>query len=272
MAVVRLTGLFDVDRAVIGTWLKLDTCETVEIAAAAGLDFVIIDLEHALISTRTLTAMLAIAEALALPVLVRVPDHSGVMAKVVLDNGAAGIVVPSVETVAEAESVVSGIRFPPVGRRGLSTSARAGRWGQVEHSAYMGSQNRDTALLVQIESPRAVQEATRIGAVPGVDGLLIGPADLSASLWPAGPDRVATLLETLEKSCAENGIYLGTAAGQDVQQARRLLRRGYRMLAMSSDAVLLRHAASALRTGLVRTDGYEQQLFSGEEATDERLT
>ncbi|MEU9888199.1 aldolase/citrate lyase family protein [Sphaerisporangium sp. NPDC051011] len=233
----------------IGTWLKLDTFETVEIAAAAGLDFVIIDLEHSLISTSTLSAMLSIAGALDLKALVRIPDHASSVAKVALDNGAAGIVVPNVESVQEAESVVARVKFPPLGSRGLSTSARAGRWGLTEQSAYMAAQNSSSTLLMQIESPRAVHEAVRIAAVPGVDGLLVGPADLSAAVGSTAADGTASLLAALEKSCAEGGVFLGTAASADPEQARRLLNRGYRLLAMSSDAVLLRGAAAGLRAG-----------------------
>ena len=238
------------DRPALGTWLKLDTAETVEIAAAAGLDFVIIDLEHALIGAGTVAAMLAVARGCGIDALVRVPDHSGPTAAVVLDQGAAGVVVPNVESVEQAEVVVSTVRLPPLGSRGVSTSARAGGWGARDPHDYMAAQNSSVRLYLQVESPRAVHAAAGIGAVAGVDGLLVGPVDLGAA---AGEESVPELLAELERTCAEDGIFLATVAGADGGQARSLVERGYRMLAMSNDATMLRVAATGLRVGL--TDG-----------------
>jgi 2-keto-3-deoxy-L-rhamnonate aldolase RhmA len=245
--------LIEADRAVIGTWLKLDVPETVELAAAAGLDFVIIDLEHSLIGTAGLSAMLALANALGVRALVRVPGRPGELAKVVLDHGAAGLVVPNVGSAEEARSIVAQAKFPPDGRRGLSTSARSGRWGLTDQFEYMATQDRSTTIFAQIESPRAVHEAARIAGVSGIDGLLAGPADLAANAASAPNGTVDLLLAELERTCAENDIFLGTAAGADPAEGRRLVDRGYRLLAMSSDTVLLRAAMAGLRTSLGTT-------------------
>lgn len=244
LAAARASG-----RPAIGTWLKLDTSETVEIAALAGLDFVIIDLEHAMIGTQTLNAMLAVAHGNGIEALVRVADHTGSTARIVLDNGAAGIVVPNVDSAEQARAIVASHRFAPWGARGLSTSARAGAWGTAGVQEYMRSQNEDTSLFLQIESVVAVEAAASIGRVPGVDGLLVGPMDLAASSAAAGhePARVRALLETLERTCADHDIYLGTAAGPGRQQAQDLVARGYQLLAMSTDSTMLRIAATALR-------------------------
>ena len=230
----------------IGTWLKLDTSETVEIAAAAGLDFVIVDCEHALISASTLSAMLAVASGLDLSVYVRVPSRFSSLAGLALDNGADGIVVPNVESVASARAAVAAMRFPPAGSRGLSASARAGRWGMTPPANYMREQERHVRLFMQVESTVALGAAADIAAVPGVAGLLVGPADLWASTPGQDEATMDALLAELEATCRDNSVYLGTAANADPRQAHDLIRRGYRMLTMSSDAVMLRTAAAAL--------------------------
>lgn len=242
--------LVDADRApLVGTWLKLDTLETVEIAASVGLDFVIVDCEHALISTSTLRSMLAVASREALRVYVRVARADSPLAALAMDQGADGIVVPNVHTEADAISAVSHMRFAPRGARGLSNSGRAGQWGAIGVDQYMNGQDQRVRLLMQIESPQAVENAVAIAAVPGVDGLLVGPADLQASVRssPTSP-IMEELLGRLESDCARLGILLATAASGDVVGARELVRRGYQMVAMSSDVGLLRSAMAALRT------------------------
>ena len=240
----------------VGTWLKLGAVETMEIVAAAGLDFAIVDLEHALIDLHTLNGMLACAAGLGIDALVRVPDHSPALAKQALDNGAAGIVVPNVDTAEQARRIAGSLRFPPMGSRGLSVSGRAGGWGRLEPLNYMARQNDSAQLWLQIESPRAVRNAAEIAAVDGVDGLLVGPADLFASTLAAeaigdhavglATTRVGELLAELEETCRAGGIALGTAGGTDPAVARQLADRGYCLLVLGNDAGLLHAGAREL--------------------------
>lgn len=235
-------------RPALGTWLKLDAPETVEVIAAAGLDFVIIDLEHAAIGLPTVSTMLSLARHCGIDGLVRVPDHSGALAAMMLDQGAAGVVVPSVETAAQARAIVNAVRFAPWGRRSLSTSGRAGMWGAVDALDYMSAQNAATSVYLQIESAPAIRAAKDIADVDGVTGLLVGPMDLTAShaAEHRDPDELPVLLHELERTCAQYGIRLGTAAGTDPGRARMLIERGYGLIAMGNDATMLGMAARDL--------------------------
>ncbi|WP_166459822.1 HpcH/HpaI aldolase family protein [Amycolatopsis pithecellobii] len=241
----------------VGTWIKLPALESVEIAVDAGFDFAIVDLEHAFVPEGVLSAMLAVAAPSPMDLLVRVPDHSGTRAKAVLDGGAAGVVVPNVETREQAVAVTESVRFPPLGRRGLSVSGRAGSWGMTGLRAYMEMQNASLRLYLQIESRRGIANAREIAAVPGVDGLLVGPADLSADV--RGTDwegREAELLRELERHCAADGVALGTATDAAPERARDLVRRGYRLLAASSDVGILRSAGEALQRSLAEASAH----------------
>jgi 2-keto-3-deoxy-L-rhamnonate aldolase RhmA len=240
------------DRPAFGTWLKLPTPEVIEVLAATGLDFVVIDLEHTLLSLDTVSSMIALGRLLHVVPLVRVPDHQPSMIGRVLDAGAAGVVVPGVETEAQARALVQSVRFPPHGRRGLSTSGRAGGWGAQDPGDYMATDTR-AVLVVQLESAAALDAAERIAAVDGVSAVFVGPMDLAASLGlvPGSPE-LDDVLAKMEARALPDGVLLATAAGTDPQRAAGLIARGYRMVVLGTDAAILREATTALVAELSR--------------------
>jgi 2-keto-3-deoxy-L-rhamnonate aldolase RhmA len=239
------------DAPVVGTWVKLPAPEVVEIVAQAGFDAVIIDLEHTMLGLETVSTMIALARLAGVRCLVRVPDHGHSVIQRVLDAGASGVVVPQVDTVEQARGVVACAKFPPAGRRGLSNSARAGGWGSVPPTQYMQKGDADSVVVVQLESEAAIRHGSEIAAVPGVDCVLVGGADLAASMGCAPSDtRYVELLDAFEKDCLQRDVVLGAAVGTDAGAGLDLLRRGYRLVVVGSDATLLRSAAATLVNGI----------------------
>ncbi len=167
---------------VAGAWLSIGHPMVAELKASLGFEFVLIDTEHASIDIETLENLVRAVDAAdsATRTVVRVPSPDPDHIKRVLDTGVAGIMVPQVETADAAEEIVAATRYPPDGRRGVA-AARAANYG-LDFEAYVETADESILVLVQIESARAVGNTGDIAAVPGIDGLYVGPADLSKSL------------------------------------------------------------------------------------------
>ncbi len=163
-----------------GTFIKTPAYEIMEVLAMSGLDFVCLDAEHAPNDRRGMDACLAIARALGLPTLVRVPEGTPAQILMALDSGAVGVVVPHVFTVERAQIASRAAHFGH-GGRGFAGSTR---WaGSGRHSmAEVLAMDDETIVLAQIEEPEGVEAAAEIAAVPGVDGLFVGPADMTVCL------------------------------------------------------------------------------------------
>jgi 2-keto-3-deoxy-L-rhamnonate aldolase RhmA len=240
-----MTPAVAADRRLVGTWVKLPAVEVIELLAGAGLDFVIIDLEHGAISVETASRMIGVARAAGLRPFVRVPEATPGYVQPVLDAGAAGIVVPHVEDVAAARAAVRAVRFPPLGARGASPSGRAGRWGTASLSEYL-STDAEIALIAQVESADALAAIREIAAVPGIDTVLIGEVDIAASGGlslddPALRDRV----DAAENTCREAGIVLGGVAANGSAAVDRFA-QGYQLLVVATDLGLLRGGAAGI--------------------------
>ena len=157
-----------------------------EVLASLGFDWLFIDAEHGPLETRELTEILqAVGDKTAC--IVRVPEAAEVPIKKALDLGAHGIIVPQVNTAEQAANVVRWARYAPEGARGVGL-ARAHGYG-LKFREYLSAANREIAVIVQAEHARAVENIDAIVRVPGVDAVLLGPYDLSASLGKMGADR-----------------------------------------------------------------------------------
>jgi 4-hydroxy-2-oxoheptanedioate aldolase len=178
--------------------------EVVEMLAVAGLDVLLIDCEHGPADVMALRQHLALADAHGVPVLVRIGEGEHHLAQRALDQGAHGIVAPHVESAAEAEALVRAVRYPPLGVRGFATYPRAGRFGTVPAEEHRAAADGATFVLVMLESPGAVARAGEIVGVDGVDGWLVGVADLGASRTPADP-TVPELLAQVRSDPAVGG-------------------------------------------------------------------
>ncbi|MDU0366737.1 aldolase/citrate lyase family protein [Microbacterium sp. KSW4-17] len=181
---VSLRARAESGERLIGALLRMPAEELTEMLAVAGFDFVLIDAEHGPADVIALRQHIAVATMHGVPVIVRVgEDDPGAILRV-LDQGAQGVLVPHIDDAAAAAAVVAAAHYPPVGTRGFATYSRAGRFGETAPEDHRDWYLRNTLVLGMIESPAGVSAAAAIAAAPGLDGIMIGPADLAASTGP----------------------------------------------------------------------------------------
>lgn len=189
----------------IGVLLRMPAEELVEMVAVSGFDFLLVDCEHGPADLIPLRQHIALAALHGLEVLVRIGAHEPALALRVLDQGATGIVAPHVDDVDTARALVDSVHYPPLGRRGFATYSRAGSFGLVDAGSHRERLLADTLVFGMIESPAGVAAAADILAVPGIDGTMIGTADLAASRTDDDPpvsDLVAVVNAVLAASSA----------------------------------------------------------------------
>ena len=237
--------------ALIGTLVGLPSPEVVEILAHAGFDWLFLDMEHGAFDPLRAQALLQAAGP-DCPCLLRVPSHDEVWIKKALDIGAAGVIVPQVNTAAQAERIVSLCRYPPAGTRGVGI-ARAQGYG-AGFADYMQRANDETSVVIQAEHIEAVANIDAIAKVDGVDAVFIGPYDLSASMGRPGavadPD-VQAAIDRIIETCKAAGRALGTL-GLSAEVARRQLQRGCTLMAVGCDSLLLHNAAVEILSAMRR--------------------
>lgn len=237
-------------RPQIGLWLGLASASATEICAGAGFDWLLIDGEHA---PNDLASVLHQAQVIAgypsVHAIARVPlgvGHVGQMLiKQYLDLGVQTLLVPMVDTAEQAAEVARSMRYPPQGVRGMA-GARASRWGG--YPGYANEANAQVCLLVQAETQRALQNLDAIAATEGVDGVFIGPADLSASMGHVGnaahPEVQAAIEDAIRRITAA-GKAAGILATHEAL-ARRYLELGATFVAVGLDTQLVARGAAAL--------------------------
>jgi 2-keto-3-deoxy-L-rhamnonate aldolase RhmA len=234
--------------APIGTFMKIPAVETVEIVALAGFDFIVLDYEHAPLTLTDLNHMILVARALGVAPVVRVPDHGYGDVQRVLDAGAAGLFFPHVSDRAECERVVRQASHPPYGTRGAGGGMRAGNWGMAGRgsASYVKDGVEKVMRIPMIEEKVAVDNADEILAVPGVDGVFIGPGDLSMTMGRKMSDpEVQSAIEDVLKKAKAAQVPVGTVSS-DAAGARRLIEKGYDFLLVSNDTGMLAKTAMAL--------------------------
>lgn len=180
----------------VGALIRMPNEDLVEMLAVAGHDFVLIDCEHGPADVLALRQHLALAQVHGMSVLVRPGEHEPALIQRALDQGADGIVAPHIDDAAGAAELVRATRYPPEGARGFATYPRAGRFGTVPASAHHAAAAENTLVLAMLESPAAVSAASSILSVPGIDGYLVGAADLGAALQHSstpGPTLVESI-------------------------------------------------------------------------------
>jgi 2-dehydro-3-deoxyglucarate aldolase len=228
----------------VGTMLTLTAPPVAELLAAAGYDWLFIDAEHSVFEARDVQA--ALQAAAPIPGVVRLATAAEVPIKQALDVGAAGIIAPQVNTVELAEQVVSLAKYAPTGTRGVGIG-RAHGYG-LGLSEYIRSANEQTAVIVQIEHITGVHNVEAIVRVPGIDAVLVGPYDLSASLNRMGevdhPD-VRQAIDHVTAVCKAAGMPLGIF-GVGAAAVQPYIARGYTLIVAGVDTLLLGQGAQAL--------------------------
>lgn len=231
----------------IGLWQALADPYAAEICAGSGFDWLLLDGEHAPNDLRSLLGALQSVAPYPTHPVVRVPHGDAALIKQVLDIGATTLLVPMVESADQASALVRAMRYPPQGIRGVGSAiARSARWSRYPN--YLHEANEQVCLLVQVESQSALQQLDAIAAVEGVDGVFIGPADLSASMGYLGQPTHPEVLAAIEGAIARIRR-AGKAAGilcADERLARRYLSLGACFVAVGVDTTLLVRATTAL--------------------------
>ena len=221
------------ERPVLGAWCTTGSPAAIELMADSGYDFLLIDAQHGEVGMAHLEPMLrAFGDNDVTPV-VRVPHGDYATIGRALDAGAQTVIVPMVETRAQAEEAARAMRYSPDGGRSWAVTRAARRLGSDPASV-----NSEVALLVMIETAAGLANAAAIAGVPGVDGIFVGPADLGLTLGQAPGSallapEVETALDTVAGVCAENGRVAGLAGGIEYAE------RGFKVLTIANDRALL---------------------------------
>ncbi len=224
-----------------GCWLGLGSASVAEVVAAAGYDFVMIDHEHGPGTLSDGLATLRAVRQTPCTSVMRVPWNDPVYIKRALDLGVEGIMVPSVDSAEQARAAVAACLYPPRGTRGSA-------YGQIRGSSYgmapdyVGRINDELVILLQIESARAVEAVAEIAEVPGIDGLFLGPYDLSGSIGRLGrfdDPEVRALIDRAERAILDTGLAYASLPSPARSNAD-LRSAGCRLIASTSDVRLLR--------------------------------
>jgi len=232
----------------IGALLQMPLPEVAEIYVTAGYDWLFVDLEHAPMDARHALDVLTAADS-RIPCVVRVPWNDEASIKKALDIGATGVIVPLVNTAEDARLAVGRCKYPPVGFR--SVGITRGQRFDLDFDRYMKEANDDIAVIVQIEHVEAVRNIDSILDTPGIDGVFVGPFDLSGSMdlpgqinHPQVQDAIRSVIRACEKRDIARCIYAHTP-----QHARTYMAQGYRVIGLCTDYIMLaRQAAEYLKT------------------------
>jgi 4-hydroxy-2-oxoheptanedioate aldolase len=226
----------------IGLWCSLCSNIAADILRDAGFDWLLLDTEHSPNEIPDILSQLQACEGGTATAIVRPAWNDTVIIKRCLDVGAQTLLVPYVQNAEEAKRAVEAVRYPPAGVRGVAVASRASHYGRV--SGYLQKANAEICLLVQVETRAAMAELEAIAAVEGVDGVFIGPSDLSASLGHIGNPGHPEVQKALEE-CVRRLKDIGKPAGiltPNEEEVRRYIGWGYTFVAVGSDVGLLRGA------------------------------
>ncbi|MDQ7844792.1 MAG: aldolase/citrate lyase family protein [Armatimonadota bacterium] len=229
-----------------GLWISLPCPSGVEVLASYGWDWLLIDTEHGPATPETTENMIRAAERHGVVPITRVAANDPALIKQALDRGALGVLVPLVNSAAEARAAVRAAKYPPEGIRGVA-GTRANRFG-LDLPQYFAAWNDQVLVACQVETADALEQVEEIAAVPGLDVLFIGPNDLSANLkvfrqfdHPAFTSAV----QRIQRAAQAHGVAVGyMAAGAD--EALACAARGFLFIGAGSDARLLGGAAATL--------------------------
>jgi 4-hydroxy-2-oxoheptanedioate aldolase len=230
----------------VGLWCSLCSNIAIDIVSDSGFDWLLLDTEHSPNEIPDVLAQLQAARGGTATPIVRPAWNDAVLIKRVLDIGAQAVLVPYVQTPEEARQAVAAVRYPPAGIRGVAAASRASRYGRV--SGYLKNADAEICLLVQVETRSALDQLEAIAQVEGVDGVFIGPSDLSASFGHVGnpqhPEMQAVLEQSVKRLKAV-GKPAGILTGNE-DEARRYISWGYTFVAVGADTGLLARGADML--------------------------
>jgi len=242
-------------RPLAGMWVCSGSPLVAEICAGAGLDWLLIDMEHAANGLESVLAQLQAVAAYPVVPVVRIPVGDPVIIKQVLDLGARTILVPMVSSAAEAQAVVEAAHYPPRGRRGVGSAlARSARWNRIDD--YLTDADAHASVFVQIETAQAVAVAAEIAAIDGVDGVFVGPSDLAASMGLIGQQTHPEVTAAVHSAFVDV-LGTGTPVGVnafDPAVADRYVAAGASFVLVGADVAVLARGSESLATRFTTAD------------------
>jgi|SRR5690625_1443639 len=238
------------ERPRFGMWIASGSGYVAEICAGSGIDWVLLDQEHAPNDTRSILEQLQVLAGYPdVDVVVRPPAADPVAIKQLLDIGAHNIIVPMIDSPEEAAAAVAATRYPPAGIRGVGSAlARASRWNRI--SDYLATADASVSLTVQVETVAGLDRLAAITEVDGVDAVFIGPADLAASMGRLGQPEHPDVVSAIENALATIVAH-GKSAGVNAFNetiARRYVAAGASFVLVGADVALLARGAEQLAT------------------------
>ncbi|WP_159656446.1 4-hydroxy-2-oxoheptanedioate aldolase [Vibrio atypicus] len=234
-----------------GLWLGLPDTSCAEICGSAGFDWVLIDGEHASFDLTSIKLHLQTLAPHSASPIVRAEEANPILIKRLLDIGAQTLLLPMINTKQQAEQAVRAAYYPPLGERGIGAAlARASQWNRIPN--YLHQANEQISVLLQVETKQAIENIEQIAAVEWVDGIFIGPSDLSGSMGhignPSHPEVVAAIdhaINVIQASGKAVGIL-----SLDPIQAQQYAKRGVKFIGAGVDTLLLRTSAESLAESL----------------------
>ncbi len=257
MTTVRNVAREKLEQGKLSLGVGVRMTRSVEIAkamATAGFDWLFLDMEHGTMSLDACAQISAAALDAGISPIARVPNGQYSIATRALDNGALGIVMPHVDTAAEAREVVEKLKYPPIGHRSVGGWGPHYQLGSLSTGAAVDVLNASNLTVVMLETPLAIQNAAEIAAVPGVDVLLIGSNDLCAEMGIPGDfgnDRLAEAYGTMIAACEKAGKFPGMAGIYNEAIMPRYIGMGARFILSGQDASFMMSGAVS-RTGFLR--------------------
>lgn len=244
-------------RISVGSWITIGHPAIAEIMARSGFDWLTVDMEHSAITFHEAQQLIQVIDLCGVVPLVRVGQNEPYYIKRVMDAGAHGVIVPMVNSREDAIRAVNAVKYPPVGTRGVGLS-RAQGYG-MGFSEYREWVNEGSIVIVQIEHIDAVNNLEKILAVEGVDGFMVGPYDLSASMGRPGdfdhPDVTGALVRVLEVSGSLNALSGIHVIPPDAREVNRKIDEGYRFIAFCLDTLFLGRTCLDQMEGIRRKHG-----------------
>jgi 4-hydroxy-2-oxoheptanedioate aldolase len=237
----------------VGTWLSLGSITAARFMARAGFAWLTVDIEHTLVDWETATHMFAaVAEAGCVP-LARVPANRHDHIKRVLDNGAMGVVVPMVNSRAEAEAAVAACLYPPRGNRSVGGNVHALNFGTTA-ADYFAHADEELLVVLQCEHIEAVERADEIFSVPGIAAIFVGPNDLAYSmrgqdLRPPSAEATAQAMKHILATCQKHRVPAGLHC-YSAEEAKARIADGWQFLAVGSELRMMLDGAASVVRGL----------------------
>ena len=237
----------------IGTWLSLGNVAAARFLARAGFDWLNVDMEHSMVGIETTSAIFGAVADAGCTILARVPANRHDHIKRVLDNGAHGVVVPMVNSRAEAEAAVSACLYPPRGTRSVGGSQHALNFGTTAPDYYAHA-NDELVIIPQCEHIESVRNADAIFSVPGIDAIFVGPNDLAASMRgadgkPPAPEATREAMKHILATCKKHKVAAGVHTSSP-EEALMRIEEGWQFIAITSELKMMLDGAAAVLRGL----------------------